>query len=87
MIDVCILQFTVFVNTGVGLTELVQIKKDRLHIDDDLFSYTEVVELFENISIAALAIAFGVSLVLFTIKLIYAAQHMHLYAKTGGCNL
>ena len=47
----------------------------------------EVVELFENISIAALAIAFGFSLVLFTIKLIYAAQHMHLCAKTGGCNL
>jgi len=52
-----------------------------------VFSLPEVAELFANISMAALAAAFGTSLILFTMTIIRAAQHMRQYAETGGCHL
>ena len=44
-------------------------------------------KLLENISMTALTIAFTACLVLFTIKLIYAAQHIRFRSETGGYNL
>ena len=44
-------------------------------------------KLLESISMAALTVAFIACLVLFAIKLIYAAQHMRFRSETGGYNL